>query len=396
MRIIKTTIRKAADIVSFLIGNSIPKKRNLILFHGATLSSYNESTRYLYEYMLVNNQDVDLKWITDNKVVFEFLSSHEKPVVFHKSVMGLICYLRAGIVIGTGTSYPSLLEFVGNKTLKICLHHGVGPRSTNAVDGYMFTDPFQVLIKYRRYDYFNFTSKYTDMFIGKMQFLIPDARRVVLGLPRCDHLLDSNASQISKLNKHLLKKIYNKVKSGDQCVLYAPTWRPYNTKMSFPLEQIDGFNIYNFNKWLIEKNILFFVSVHPIVEEQNLDNYSNILYLNTDHLVDINMILPEIDLLVTDYSSIATDYMLLDRPVIYVMHDYDYFLYEYGLLEDFRGNLPGSESHSMDQFKTDLDHSLRCPEEMADKRSEYITRYYDTNINNSCERVNGFVNTLLK
>ena len=57
----------------------------------------------------------------------------------------------------------------------------------------------------------------------------------------------------------------------------------------------------------------------------DLSNYDQ-LHLPSDPLLDINNILPEINLLITDYSSIATDFLLLDRPLLYVMPDYDQFL----------------------------------------------------------------------
>ena len=110
---------------------------------------------------------------------------------------------------------------------------------------------------------------------------------------------------------------------------------------------------------------------------------------------DINELLPEIDLLITDYSSIATDFMLLDRPVIYVMPDYDYFLYERGLLEDMRKSLAGKEAKNMNELFEFIALYFRSPKTDEGKRKYYLSKYYDTKITNSCELFHNFIKSLI-
>jgi CDP-glycerol glycerophosphotransferase (TagB/SpsB family) len=111
--------------------------------------------------------------------------------------------------------------------------------------------------------------------------------------------------------------------------------------------------------------------------------------------VDINQLLPEMDLLITDYSSIATDYMLMDRPVIYVMPDYDDYLYSFGLLEDMRSNLPGLESKNMPDLKNHIVRSLKDPHKMQSERKRYLKKYYDIDNPNSCEKISIFIESLI-
>ena len=51
--------------------------------------------------------------------------------------------------------------------------------------------------------------------------------------------------------------------------------------------------------------------------------------------------------------------MLLDRPLLYVMPDYDQFLYERGLLEDMRDDLPGYEANDYEELKNYILHSIK-------------------------------------
>ena len=58
-------------IITWFLGNIIPKKKNLILFCGSDADNYNESTRYLYEY-LSNKDELDAVWISNRKETVNF------------------------------------------------------------------------------------------------------------------------------------------------------------------------------------------------------------------------------------------------------------------------------------------------------------------------------------
>jgi len=388
-------IRLPLNYVSFIITTLIPVRKNLVLFTGTSISTYNESARYLYEYLL-KNENISVVWITNSKIVCDYLDNLGYPVVKHKSFNGLWHYIRSGVIVFTGTSYPNLFKFVGKSTIKICLYHGMGPRSTNSVDGIMSRDPLDVLRKYHKFDYFNFTSKYTNTVVGRLQFLLPENKRVIFGLPRCDHLFSKDKVEESRINKNQLRKLNYVIDESTKCILYSPTWRSDVNSISFPLSEINDFNVYTFDQWLKENNILFLISVHPHME--NLEDFSdctNIQYINHNPLIDINQLLPEMDLLITDYSSIATDYMLMDRPVIYVMPDYDYYLYDFGLLEDMRDNLPGLESKNMSDLQDHIVRSLKDPHKMQSERKKYLKKYYDVDNSNSCEKISDFIENLI-
>ncbi|MEO1944052.1 MAG: hypothetical protein ABGY11_07105, partial [Candidatus Thioglobus sp.] len=80
-------IRLPLNYVSFIITTLIPVRRNLILFTGSSLSTYNESTKYLYEYLL-KNKKVTIAWVTNSKVVYSHLTNIGHPVVLHRSLSG--------------------------------------------------------------------------------------------------------------------------------------------------------------------------------------------------------------------------------------------------------------------------------------------------------------------
>lgn len=398
--IFKPILRYFLNAVTWLIGNTVPKQKKLILFTGSTTSHYNESGKYLYEYFS-NKEDFIAVWLTRSNTVYKYLDSqNNRNVVFVKSIQGMLCFLRAGTIVSTGGSSPNIFRLVGNKTVTITLGHGVGPRSANAVDDELNDNPLAKsalsnLQYLHKFDYLNFTSKFTIITIGKLQFMIPKNKRILLGYPRCDHLFDINYA-VSKLND---KVFYNSVFSGmgdtEKVILYSPTWRPNNRKQSLPMRLLSGFDIGHFDRWLENSNLYLLISVHPIVErEYEIKHCSRIKYIEDDPLVDINQIIMEADLLITDYSSIATDYMIMDRPVLYVMPDYDFYLYEYGMIEDFRLNLPGYEAKTFDELCDLIIVSINAPGKHKGKRKAYLSRYYDTSITDSSYKCYQFIKNI--
>ena len=76
--------------------------------------------------------------------------------------------------------------------------------------------------------------------------------------------------------------------------------------MYFPF---NDFSYDDFNKFLKNSNIIFFLRPHPL-EKLDIKEYSNIKILDTNICNNINDILNVFDLLITDYSSIFIDYLL--------------------------------------------------------------------------------------
>ena len=95
-------------IITWFLANTIPKKKNLILFCGSDESYYNESTRYLYEY-LSNKDELDAVWISDREETVNFLKSTNRRAILLKYIEVIFHFTRAGVVIDPVTIYPNIL-----------------------------------------------------------------------------------------------------------------------------------------------------------------------------------------------------------------------------------------------------------------------------------------------
>lgn len=163
----------------------------------------------------------------------------------------------------------------------------------------------------------------TEHFFAPM-FDLPYEKCVESEYPRCEFMLKSQEyilRHIQKMgaveNEKLIKTIHRYKKT----ILYAPTFR--DKQYDFITES--GIDFDDFNQFLINRNWLFLVKCHPSTRiNPNLKiNRSNIMML--DKYVDSYYIMPFVDSLISDYSSIVFDFMRLRRPIILFPFDKEHY-----------------------------------------------------------------------
>ena len=153
-----------------------------------------------------------------------------------------------------------------------------------------------------------------------------------IGYPRNDYLFKAIGELQIEFGKSLGFEKYKKV------FLWMPTFRKcdnsslsedyFSSATGLPiLEQFD--ELTRFNNFLRDLNCLCVFKVHHLQSEMPVykHSYSNIILLKDDDIkqfgLQLYQVLPLMNCLITDYSSIATDYMLLNRPIIYTLDDYE-------------------------------------------------------------------------
>lgn len=129
-------------------------------------------------------------------------------------------------------------------------------------------------------------------------------------------------------NKQNLKEHFG-IKEGEKVLLYAPTYRGYFGQAEFEYATI--------TKLLQELSVMPFKILFKghyetlkAIEQEDL----RICDAN-DREIDTNELLSIVDVLITDYSSIAFDFMLRNLPIIYYAYDYEKYKKERGVYFSF-------------------------------------------------------------
>lgn len=123
---------------------------------------------------------------------------------------------------------------------------------------------------------------------------------------------------------------------GKRIVLVAPTFRDSGAA---PMRL--GSDVLSFLDRVAETNNIEFVfKFHP--SEKNVDNISGEHFHICDRESDIYPVFPYIAALVTDYSSISMDFLLVDNPLLFLIpEDDDYMIKDRKLQFDPRSMMPG-------------------------------------------------------
>ena len=101
----------------------------------------------------------------------------------------------------------------------------------------------------------------------------------------------------------------------EKILLYCPTWR--GEDLNNPDINIES--ILNEAKELeAHLNYKVLVKVHPFIYEEAKKDCDLKNYLIPDY-VDTNELLAIVDLMVTDYSSIFFDYLVTNKPIIFIL-----------------------------------------------------------------------------
>lgn len=148
------------------------------------------------------------------------------------------------------------------------------------------------------------------------------ARQILpLGYPRNDILATESDSETKRASLQL-----STLPKHDFLILYAPTWRRDGSATFFPFQDND-FSL--LDSWLTRNNAVLLLRPHPN-DQTSLPESGRVVRFAPEDYPEISPFLLITDVLITDYSSIAADFLLLNRPIVYIMYDIEQFEVEYG------------------------------------------------------------------
>jgi CDP-glycerol glycerophosphotransferase len=151
-------------------------------------------------------------------------------------------------------------------------------------------------------------------------FALPADRVVVTGDPRDDVLLRGEPGQREADARTLLFGYLGLEPSGQRVLLYAPTWRDGAVDPGIPSTQ----DWQRIAAMLEASDSLLVVRPHPLGVGEYAEGFAasdRIRLLSAAACVEVTPVLPAVDLLITDYSSIAFDFALTGRPIVYLAAD---------------------------------------------------------------------------
>ena len=329
-----------------LLDKLFPKSDNVIIFTLKSPIDYRDNVRFLFEslsnYHKINCILLFYKETIDNKSAVNFYS-----------LSGLFYWLRARyIVIHHGTHdipFSTSIDFRRRKVVN--LWHAINIKNV----GYRVKNNSPDSLKSEIDTYrFMICSSNLDSFTMQACFKKSEKNIWATGLPRNDLLVCKDARLSKDLNKGL--QWLDKQINQRNMVLYMPTYRDnvdYNPK--FTKEEIN-----QLGTLLKSENAVLGVKIHPNATPIDFDSLP-VINLSECPSQEVGLFLRKADVLVTDYSSVWVDFLLLDRQIVSYCPDLLNYKETRGLLYDYNYIFPGKINQTFELFLAELRKSFSTP-----------------------------------
>lgn len=324
-------------------------------------SDFSDNPRALFDYMVQQGLDkkYQLVWIVkDMEVVKPFRQEYPNVlfIPFHRS--------------GLNAGYLLMMYYFSIASFAFYSHKLIGiPYKKNQVRVFMTHAAVPVKDSRDQFwpadqnTYILSTSEFAAYY-RCLSFRGGIERCRFLGFPRNDKLfLDG-----TELKKRLKLDRFRKL------ILWMPTFKhstghrdDFHSKEKKDISLLTAENLVVVNECLAQANIGLVIKFHPA---QNLKfvedvNMSHIVTIDNKKLISLNLPLYTLlgcaDALMTDFSSVYFDYLLLDRPLAFELTDKESYASGIGfLMEEPLDFMPGSKIFSLQdllKFIHDLDES---------------------------------------
>lgn len=386
-----TLIKWLPGSVIYLISYLIPKNKNLWAFGAWFGDKYSDNSKYFFEYVNKNHPEIKAVWLTDNNKALRLVRNKGFEVYKTYSLKGTWCSMRATVgVLSTWVS--DINRYTISKTQLVQLWHG-SPLKKIGYDDKISIEK-ELVIKRIVTRLLPFLKKGLgiNMIMAastQVQRILSGAFRVsennvkITGYPRNDVFFMEDSENIPIKQKLL------KLKKSSKTGIYLPTHRQKGSIdiASMLLDTID-----DVNSRLKEMNVVLLVKYHYYhlsSLEGRLAGYSNIHFLSDDDInQDIYPVLPLVDFLVTDYSSVYFDFLLTGRPIIFTPFDMTQYLKDdRELYFDYDEITPGPKARNWDELMNFIDRAIKYPDEYKLQRAKIRKIFNQYSDGNSCQRV---------
>lgn len=368
-----------------VIGEKTPKKNDHYLFIGRNGGEFAGNTKYLFLHFVQNVPQAKVHFLTEHRHVYRQLTQAKLPVLFFPSDGALTPMAEAATIVVESISFRRKLYYpLIAGTRQVQLWHGVGNKKigfqlqgASCLEGRDQT----LTEDHSDYDILVTTSPFYTEEVFKISM---DAKEFVeLGYPRTDVFF-------KKPDKNILlgcdTETYSRViqaRKKGPVILYTPTFRDSGVN---PLTQ-DALHMDKLFELVHRLGAHLMIKPHtrtPVMFSGPLPGHVSLCNSTSD----IYPFLPLADVMITDYSSIFTEYLLLDRPVLFFWADFDSYMKEdRGFQFPFEGMCPGPKYRTENELLQGIEDALTGKDDWKEQRRSLRDKAFSHTQGGAGERI---------
>jgi|TARA_B110000238_G_scaffold127878_1_gene138079 CDP-glycerol glycerophosphotransferase (TagB/SpsB family) len=342
----------------------VPRTNKIWLFGSGSGHSFSDNAKYLFLYSY-SRKDVKYYWISKNNKLVKKLIDDGYDACYAYSLKGVWLSIISKVYIYDGRA-NGINFWTSLGSYHINLWHGSPLKKLDRDIHLSNSDFFKGFngnfikrnrIRYKMPEWFvvpDLMIATSDKVACYLKSAFGTSNVISLGYPRNDIILNNNLDTEHNIDNY------------DKVVLYAPTFRDTNTENRELL-----LDCKRLNDLLIKNKTIFLVKLHrhdkSIVMK---DEFSNINLLDND--IDVYPMFKNIDLLITDYSSIFFDFLLTEKPILFYPYDKDSYLSnDRPMYDDYDSVTPGYKVLEFSELYLKLELFFNNPRSLKEGGVDY-------------------------
>lgn len=393
---IKNKFKNFVSLICYWRYTFTPKQENLWVFSGFMKKGYLDNSKYMYEYVVKNHPEIVAYWLTSDDKVYKMLKEKNMPVCKFNTKECRDILSHANVAFSDHFFMSDYNNFSGfnNRIKKVQLWHGVGLKNLGEHNEIFNTNVPGVQLSY------DILSTPGDSFFTKLKKKIGYFRHAyfrelseeyfLLLCPGEDHINYLAKSyhvpkeKCFKTGHPRNEKLYSAIKEKNK-ILYAPTYR-WNIDAEKQLVSQLLEKSFEIQEKLESLDATLTIRLHPHTWRNYQTKIKNAIKENSriflDEEKDIYQTLGEYSVLISDYSSIAFDFIMLDKPVVFFCYDLEEFLAsEVKLNHDYEEYSPGAKCTTWEEVMEAIEIYLKNPKQDSEWRQRIGKEFFDFSVN---------------
>ena len=356
-----------------------------LVFKNRQFFDYSDNARALSDYLIENgfNEKYQIVWLVSNKKKFRQLRRKNLRFVTAENRFGwsspAAYYYAATARFFFYTNHTANLNrwHCRGQTV-VNLWHGCGYKANdNSAEGQTLTQ-------------FDYALVPGPVFVEtKARFWQCSREKILpIGYPRYDWLFDRNIQRTAILNA-----LFGSSAEGEHVVIWMPTFRrssewDYAENKLMQTLSLPGLDhpeqMHELDEICREKGIRLIVKRHPLETEWTEFNhpYHGIRLVDDCELdrlgIRLSQLLALSDAMISDYSSAAVDFLLLDRPIGFVLTDFEQYRKVRGFIfADPLAYMPGEKLYTWSDIVRFLDHVAEGIDPFREERQRLLPEMHN-------------------
>lgn len=388
---VKTLLLDIAGIPLYWISALVPRSRTLWVFGSWFGRRYSDNSRYLFEHCCDHEPEIRAVWLSHDPNIVARVRNAGREAHRITSLRGFWLACRAGAAI-LCVSYRDVAKFALARCRTVYLYHGTPLKKISYDDRFGKhgrTGIWARLLRALSYLAFPYKRRNWQMVASPAEHVTPrllsaydlnPSCAALTGSPRSDAVLREPPEPVPVIDELRAKHENGKI------IIYAPTFRGGSkARLGSDNDLVPEGPLRTVDAMLARRDATLLVCMHFFREGRSAlteNAFERIRLLSIKERPDITLLLPHADVLITDFSSLYYDYLLLDRPIVFAPFDFEqYTTIDRELYDEYGEVTPGPRCESWEDVSSALDEILSGEDRHAEDRARVrplFQHYVDT------------------